>query len=69
MNKARVKKDLGKLKAGTMLHYLNGVFVHQEHSFFPEDIYFDQVHFEVIEEETIFDDIVAPSSLHSFGAL
>jgi hypothetical protein len=69
MNKARVKKDLGKLKAGTMLHFLNGVFVHQEHSFLAEDIYFDTTHFELIEEETIFDEIFAPSSHRAFGAL
>jgi hypothetical protein len=69
MAKALLKKDLGKLKAGTHLHFMNGVFVHKEHSFLPEDIYFDEVHFEVIEEETIFDDILAPSSHRAITAL
>jgi len=69
MTKALLKKDLGKLKAGTHLHYLNGVFVHNEHSFLAEDIYFDDVHFEVVEEETVFDGISAPSSHRAFGTI
>jgi hypothetical protein len=70
MRKAVLKKNLGKLKEGTVLHYLNGVFAHEGHTFMPEDVYFDEVHFELVEgatteyvsnvEENIFDIFVEP---------
>lgn len=49
MRKAVLKKDLGKLKTGTVLHFTNGVFAHKKATFMPEDVYFDETHFEVIE--------------------
>jgi hypothetical protein len=51
--KAVLKKDLGKLKEGTVLHYASGVFAYKGHTFMPEDVYFDEVHFEVIEISSV----------------
>lgn len=58
MTKAIVKKDLGKVKAGTVLHYTGGVFAHKGSTFMAEDVYFDDVHFEVIEAKAPFADVL-----------
>lgn len=68
MAKAILKKDLGKLKQGTVLHFTGGVFAHKGSTFLPEDVYFDDVHFEVIETSSVFADVLidrAESSVHS----
>lgn len=51
--KALVKKDLGLLKEGTILYFINGVFAYNGHTFMPEDIFFDEIHFEIIEEDGV----------------
>ncbi len=59
MAKAILKKDLGNLKQGTVLHLTGGVFAHNGSTFLPEDVYFDDVHFEVIETPSaVFNDVL-----------
>jgi hypothetical protein len=69
MAKAVLKKDLGKIKAGTVLHLAGGVFAHKGSTFLPEDVYFDDVHFEVIETpSSVFNDVLidqTETSVHS----
>ncbi len=67
--KAILKKDLGKLKEGTVLHYTSGVFAHKGHTFMPEDVFGDEVHFKLVETNLngiiseSCDDEVTPGSI------
>ncbi len=68
MAKAILKKDLGTLKKGAVLHLTGGVFAHKGSTFMPEDVYFDDVHFEVIETNSVFSNVLidqTESSVHS----
>lgn len=44
----RLKKDLNGLKQGTELHYVKGVFVHENCAFDPLDVISDEEHFEEV---------------------